>query len=199
MSKNYVITIARQFGSLGRDIAKMLADELDINYYDRDLLEKSGETLGIDTSSLSNYDETMGGHWAKMLYPLGLGSATTHNKLFEIQKSMILDLASNESCVIVGRCADYILKDHPNTLNVFIYAPYERRLGNCYHRLGLDRGDAAKMIEGVDKARNAYHRYYTGVDVDSIGNRHVMIDSSIMSPENTVNIIKQIAIKKLDM
>lgn len=199
MSTNYVITIGRQFGSLGRDIGKMLAKELDIHYYDRDLLEKSAETMGIPLGNLTNYDETLGGSFTKMLYPLGLGSATTHNKLFEHQKSMILDLAKNQSCVIVGRCADYILRDNKNVLSVFIYAPYKHRLWNSIHRLGLYNDEAEKMIERVDKAREAYHKYYTTTSSKGLENRNLLIDSSMLPLEGTVAVLKDIAVRKFGL
>lgn len=193
---NFVITISRQFGSLGRDIAKKLAKELDINYYDRDLLEKAAENMGISVPQLSPYDEAIGGTFAKMLYPMGVGPVPINNKLFEFQKSMILDLAAKESCVIVGRCADYILKSHPNCLNIFIYAPYQKRLINCVNTLRLSDSDARKMIIGVDKARKAYHKYYTDGDFEGLDNRHLLIDSSLLNIEDTVEVLKNVVQKK---
>lgn len=193
---NYIITISRQFGSLGRNIAKLLARELDINYYDRDLLEKAAENMGISVPTLSSYDESFGGVFAKMLYPMGVGPISLNKKLYEFQKSLILDLAATESCVIVGRCADYILKDHPNCLNIFIYAPYEQRLINCVNDLNLPDSEARKMILGVDKARSAYHKYFTDTDIDYIDNRQLCIDSSLLSIEDTLDILKAIVKKR---
>lgn len=190
--KNYVITIARQFGSLGREIGKRLAMELDINYYDRDLLEKAAEQMDENIGDLSKYDESLGGKFSKMLYPLGLGAANTHKKIFAFQESMIKNIAANESCVIVGRCADYILKDHPNAIHIFIYAPYKNRLRNSEIELGLETVYAQKMINEVDKARSNYHKFYTGEDFDSIKNRHICIDSSILSIDDTVKCLRQI-------
>ncbi|MEE1196431.1 MAG: cytidylate kinase-like family protein [Lachnospiraceae bacterium] len=190
--KNYVITIARQFGSLGRKIGKRLASELDINYYDRDLIEKATEQMNGSIGELSKYDESIGGKLSKMLYPLGLGQANTHKKIYEFQKSMIKNIASHESCVIIGRCSDYILKDHPNAIHIFIHAPYEKRLENSVKQLGLDPVYAEKMIRDVDRAREIYHKFYTGEDFDTIANRNICIDSSLMSIDDTVKCLKQI-------
>lgn len=190
--KRFVITIARQFGSLGREIGKRLASELDINYYDRDLLEKTAEQMNMEIGALSKYDEKDSGKFSRMLHPLGLGQSSTHKKVFNYQKSMILNIASHESCVLVGRCADYILKDDPNAIHFFIYAPYLSRLKNCEVELGLDTIYAEKMIAEVDKARSAYHKYYTGEEFESIKNRSVCIDSSLLPLDDTVRILKDI-------
>lgn len=192
--KTYVITIARQFGSMGREIGKRLANELDINYYDRDLLEKTAEQMNIEAAALSKYDESASGKFSRMLYPLGKGQTATHKKVFNYQKSMILNIASKESCVIVGRCADYILKDHPNAIHIFIYAPYLERLKNSEVELGLSTTYAEKMISEVDQARSFYHKFYTGEDFDSIKNRSICIDSSLLPINETVRVLKEIVV-----
>lgn len=193
--KHFVITITRQFGSLGREIGKRLAESLDINYYDRDLLEHTAEQMGMEVGTLSKYDESTEGKFSRMLHPLGRGQSSTHKKVFNFQKSMILNIAAHESCVIIGRCADYILKDDPDAIHFFIYAPYPARLKNSEVELGLSTSYAAKMIEEVDEARSRYHKFYTGEDFDSIKGRHVCIDSSLMSMDNTVMILKKIVEK----
>lgn len=197
--KHYVITIARQFGSLGREIGKRLAESLDINYYDRDLLEKTADLMHMEVASLSKFDESHNGKFSRMLYPLGLGQSSVSKRVFNYQKSMILNIASNESCVIVGRCADYILKDHPDAIHVFIYAPFLARLKNSEEELGLSTTYAQKMINEVDKARAAYHKFYTGEDFDTIKNRSICIDSSLLPLDDTVSILKEIAVKKFHL
>lgn len=197
--KKYVITIARQFGSMGREIGKRLASSLDINYYDRDLLEKTAEQMNIEVATLSKYDESSSGKFSRMLHPLGLGQSSTNKKVFNYQKSMILNIASKESCVIVGRCADYILKDEPNAIHIFIYAPYLSRLRNSEVELGLQTTYAEKMINEVDKARASYHKFYTGEDFDTIKNRSICIDSSLLPIDETVRILKEIVVSKFDL
>lgn len=193
MDGNYVITIARQFGSLGREIGKKLAKDLDIKYYDRELIEKASEQMGLPISALTNLDNKMSGTFQKMLYPLGISASATQSKLFEAQKSIILDAANNHSCVIVGRCADYILKDMPNVLNVFIYADYKKRLDNCINDLNLYHAEAKKLINDVDKARKLYHKFYAGTDFDTIDGKNLLVDSGAFGIDGSVELIKSAA------
>lgn len=198
-SKNYVITISRQFGSLGRPIAKKLADELSINYYDRDLIEKVADYLETDISEVSKHDENVRNPFWKMLFPSGLAPSPDQQKVFEMQKSMIIDLANSESCIIVGRCADYILKDYENCLNIYIYAPFEKRLENSINELGLSEGEAKEMIAGVDRARENYYRFYTGMAPDCISGRHLMIDSSVLSMDGTVDFLRDYVKRRFEL
>ena len=199
MEKNYVITIARQFGSLGRKIGKELAKELDIDYYDRELIEKAAESMGLPISSLAQLDDKMSGTFQKMLYPLGISSSATQSKLFEVQKTLILEAANKSSCVIVGRCADYILKDYPNVLNVFIYADYDHRLVNCVNDLHLYPETAKNLMNNVDKARKLYHKFYTGCSFESIQGKNLLIDSGAFGLDGSVQLLKEAAIKKFNL
>lgn len=194
--EQYVITIARQFGSLGRLIGKKLAGDLNIGYYDRELIEQAAEIMKKPVSAISDYDETVKSRFSKMLYPMGMESSVMQTKLFELQKMIILDGASRESCVIVGRCGDYILKDYKNSIHIFIYAPYENRMDNCIHELNLQKEEAEKMIHSVDKAREMYYKHYTNRDLFSIEGKHLMIDSSLLGVGGTVELIKGIVKRK---
>ncbi|MDD3217767.1 MAG: cytidylate kinase-like family protein [Lachnospiraceae bacterium] len=196
MKKKYVITIARQFGSLGRTIGKKVAENLGIAYYDRELLEDAVEILGKDMNNLDQYDEKLSNPFFKALYPMGLKESITQTKLFELQKAKILEISEKESCVIVGRCADYILKNHKNVLKLFIYAPYKDRIYNCTHDLNLYIEDAKKMITSVDKARQNYHEFYTGESYDSIGTHDLMINSSLLGVEKTAELIEAVVKSK---
>lgn len=199
MEDKYVITIARQFGSLGRVIGKRLAKELGIAYYDRELIEKAAEAMGLPISSLANIDDKMTGTFRKMLYPLGIGSSATQSKLFETQKSLILDAANQRSCVIVGRCADYILKDYPRVMNVFIYADMEHRMKNCVEDLHIYNIEAKQLITDVDNARKLYHKFYTGMDFAGIDGRHLMVDSGSFGIDGSVQLIKSAAAIKFGL
>lgn len=193
MEDNYVITIARQFGSMGRIIGKKLAKELDIAYYDRELIEKAAEAMGLPVSSLANMDDKMSGTFQKMLYPLGISSSATQSKLFETQKSIILDAANQGPCVIVGRCADYILREHPRLLNVFIYADIQHRMYNCINDLHIYPMEAKKLITDVDNARKLYHKFYTGCDFSGIDGKHILVDSGSFGIDGSVELIKTAA------
>lgn len=194
--EQYVITIARQFGSLGRLIGKKLAGELNIGYYDRELIEQAAEIMKKPVSVISDYDEKVTGKFSKMLYPMGIDASVMQTKLFELEKTIILEISSKESCVIVGRCADYILKDHKSCIHIFVYAPYEKRMSNCINELNLHKAEAERMIDSVDKARQLYYKYHTNQELHSIEGKHLMIDSSLLGVDGTVHLIKEIVEKK---
>ncbi len=188
----YVVTIAREFGSLGRTIGKRLSQELEIGYYDRELLEEAADIMNTNVESLADYDEKLKNRLTKALYPMGLDSTLIQTKLFETQKMKILDIADRESCVIVGRCANHILREHQNVLKVFVYAPYEERMKNCTRELNLDPEEAKRMIRSVDKARQLYHEYYTNEKYKEIESYDILINSSLLGVEGTVALIKDL-------
>ncbi|MGN1115460.1 MAG: cytidylate kinase-like family protein, partial [Candidatus Ornithomonoglobus sp.] len=138
----HVITVTRQFGSMGRKIARQVADNLGYKYYDRDIIELAVKELRGDIDNLLAFDQQKISVFDKMKYPLGKGNAHAKRTLFEMEKSVMVDLALREDCVIVGRCADYVLRkyDVPDEqmLNIFIYAPIEKRLEACKDELGIE-------------------------------------------------------------
>ena len=97
-----------------------------------------------------------------MMYPLGTQTSAMQNKIFEAQKNIMRFLAERESCIIVGRCSDFIFAKNPNSLHIYIYAPYEARLENCVNTLNLSEAEAKRMIQSVDQARDQYHMHYAG-------------------------------------
>lgn len=199
MSKsNYVVTIAREFGSMGRPIAKRVAEELGIEYYDRDLVELAAEAMKVNVGEIASYDEHMNGRFGKMIYPFGGNVPPIHqNRLFEVQKSIIMDINKNKRpCVIVGRCADDILKDCENILRVFIYAPYEMCKANCISEFKMEEAEAVKMIEKIDRGRSTYYKYYTNQEFDNRENRDLLINSGILGIEGSVSVIKAAVLSK---
>lgn len=187
----HVITVTREFGSMGRKVAQMAAEIMNFKYYDRDIIEMTARELRANIDELSAFEETNMPIFSKMMYPLGHGSLPMQDKLYEMEKSIILDLASTENCVIVGRCSDYILHEckHPSMLNVFIYAPYNQRIANCANELGLTEDKAKSYIGKVDKARLEFYKSRTGESYYSIKYRNLMLDSSISSHEVCAEII----------
>lgn len=187
--KQYVVTLSRQFGSMGRPIAMEMSKELGIAFYDRDIVEETAKRMGLSVSLVSEVEENGAPLFAKMKYPLGMGLMSLQEETFEIQSNIIRDFARKESCIIVGRCADSVLRDFPRCLNIYVYAPYRARLDNCVHRLGMDEKTAKKMIADVDRAREIYRlRYCDGVKTVLDG-RHLLIDSSYLGPEKTAHIL----------
>ena len=187
--KQYVVTISRQFGSMGRMIAQQLSRELGVDFYDRDIVEETASRMGLPVSVISNTEENSKSIYFKQQYPLGMGIASMRDEIFLIQKNIIRDLAQKESCIIVGRCADSILMDMENRLNVYIYAPMDARLRNAVELAKLDERTAKKMIREIDRSRGLYHRRYCPEYVDASTNKDIMIDSSRFGAEGTVKIL----------
>lgn len=194
MSK-YVITITRQFGSLGRPIAKRLSEILNIEYYDRDIVEASSRQLNLPVSVISQHEEKVS-NFFEMLFPLGTQDTSHQKKIYKTQEQIIRDLAAKESCIIVGRCSDYILRNEPNAMHVYIYAPLDARMKNCVDTLLMSKYEAEKMIYDVDKARKAFHKAYTGYVPGEPSTKDVMLNSAYLGVEGTADLLADIAVKK---
>ena len=173
MDEKFVVTIARQFGSLGRPIARKVSEKL---------AEESAKSAFFN-----------------MNYPLGMGTTAIQDSIFASQRKIIVNLAEKESCIIVGRCADHILRDCKNIINIFIYAPYEARLVNCVERLDMRLDEAKRMIASVDKARESYHRHYSGYSMSDKDYKHVMLDSSLLGVDGTCDILTDIIKKRFNL
>lgn len=195
--EKYYITISRQFGSLGRPIARELSEILGIEYYDRDIVDDTASKLNLPRTIVDGAEEKAAGNsFFNMLFPLGMDSSEQQDKIFEAQRQIILDYAEKESCVVVGRCADFILRDKKNVLNVFIYAPKNERYLNCVNALKMKPAEARSMIEKVDKARERYWRKYAGYGTADFEHTHLMINSSLFGISDTAAIIAEIAKKR---
>lgn len=198
--KKYCVTINRQFGSLGRPIAKEISEILGIEYYDRDIVEKTSRKLNLAVSTISTHEETgFKSNFFNMLFPLGDSSKSNQNKIFDTESQIILNLADKESCIIVGRCADFILKDHKNCINIFIYAPKDARFDNCVKILNMEPTEARKMITEVDKARDNYYKNYAGYSLEDIKHKHIMIDSSLFGAQGTAQVLSKIIKKRFEI
>ena len=152
----YVVTITRQFGSMGRPIAKKMAEKLGIEYYDRDIVDQAAKKLNLPVSVVDEVEETAkkvkASPFARMMFPLGKGTSNTQDKIFEAQQNIIKFLAEKETCVIVGRCADFTLEEMENAMHIYIYAPYEVRVEHCVKDLNIEVEEARKMIVAIDEA-----------------------------------------------
>ena len=201
MGDNYVITIARGYGSGGRTVGKMLAKELDIPFYDRELFYLASEDSGINLSLFGESDEKI---------KKGIFSPTTHKytgelippessdfvsdeNLFNYQAKIIRELAESRSCVIVGRCADYVLRDFENLVDVLVWAPPETCVQNIVEIEGLSEKDAERKIKKIDKHRSDYYRYYTGHDWNDVRNYSLCINSGRIGFQKTAQAIRQFA------
>jgi cytidylate kinase len=200
---NYVITIARQFGSLGRPIAQLMAEKLGIEYYDRDIVEQAAQKLNLPVSKIDEIEEsakkTSKNSFKRMMYPLGTQASTAQDKVFEAQKNIMKFLTEKESCIIVGRCSDFVLSDVENAVHIYIYAPYEARVKNCVEELHLEEAEARKMIKSVDEARDTYHMHYAGFLPNDQRFKQIMIDSSLLGIEGTADFLVDAVKKKFDL
>lgn len=189
----YVITIARQFGSLGRPIAKMMSEKLGIEYYDRDIVEQAAKKLNLPVSHIDELEEkvkkTSKNSYMRMMFPLGTESSTEQDNIFEAQQNIMRFLVERESCIIVGRCSDFVLSDEPNAIHIYIYAPYEERVKNCVKDFNLTEADAKKMIRSVDEARDDYHMHYAGFLPSDPKHKNIMVDSSVLGVEGTADFL----------
>lgn len=198
MVKKYVVTITRQFGSMGRPIAREMSEKLGIEYYDRDIVDIISQKMNLPVSTISQLEEKY--HEPSlfnMIFPLGFSTTQKQHQIFDIQTKIINDMADKESCIIVGRCSDYIMYDRPRHLNIFIYSSYENRLKNCIERLGMEEDEAKKMIMEVDKARENYHRRFANNTLPSdIKYKDIMIDSAVYGIEGTAEYLVDAVRKK---
>ena len=122
MKNNYVVTITRQFGSLGRPIAHQLSEKLGIEYYDRDIVETTAKRMNQRVSVISDAEEAAKSSFFKMRFPLGTEESRIQDEIFDVQQKIITELADKESCIIVGRCSDYVLRNYKNVIHIYIYA-----------------------------------------------------------------------------
>ena len=168
--EKYVITIARGFGTGGKAIAQELAEELGISCYENRILTLAAQLSDVDESRFVEIDEKLKGgymsHFIKKLprlinpNPVEKGFVS-NDRLFEYQARIIKQLAQNESCIIVGKCADYILKDNPNVISLYIEAPRHYCVERIKSRMKVSESEAHKLIAKTDKYRADYYKYYT--------------------------------------
>ena len=194
--KNRIITITRQFGSLGRPVGKIVADTLGFRYLDRDILEATAEKMDVSLHSLIALDDRGISGYHRMAYPLGIGDGVRQDKMFRIQSELIQEYASKEDCVIIGRCSDYILREYDNVLSCYIYAPYVRRIENSVDELGFTAAESKVVVDEIDRARSRYYKHYTHCDFNTTCFRDLLIDSSVLGVEGTAETIIEFARKK---
>ena len=191
MSEQYIITISREFGRLGRSIARRMSEILGIMYYDRDIVEEVSKQLQLPVPTISDVEERAPGSYFSMRFPLGNMTSDLQNKVFRAQQDIITELADRESCIIVGRGADYVLRENNNLMREYIYTSYENKYDNCVNNLSMTPREAKKMIRDVDQARIAYHMRYAGYMPDE--NKDIQIDSAFLGVEGTAWYLSQAA------
>ncbi len=195
----YVITIARGYGSGGRTIGKLLSEQLGIPYYDRDLLRLASDDSGINQALFAKADEKLkksllfkiaSNVYKGELIPPDSDDFVSNDNLFNYQAKIIKELANTESCIIIGRCADFILKDYPNVVRVFVHAPLTDCITTLKEMTGKPERDLEKQIASIDKHRAEYYKYYTGRDWEDAKNYDLCLNSSNLGFQKCVDIVK---------
>ena len=194
MSNNRIITVGRQFGSNGRAIAKRLADLLGIKFYDKELIAMAAERSNIHPDRVKEMDEKPVNRWVynvpgEAFNPNYVNTLPINDIFFEAQCQVIKELAEKEECIIVGRCADYVLKDHPLCRNIFIYAPIEERVRVIADRFSLNEKEARALIRKTDKQRKYYYNYYTDGRWGEMDNYQMAFDSSVLGIDRTADML----------
>ena len=191
---NRVITISRQFGSGGRTIGRQVAEKLGIPCYDQELIEQLAEKSGFTKEYIKEHSEytERGGWLANALSGRAAGGMTNQDHIWVAQRELILELADKGPCVMVGRCADYILQGQADCLNVFIHASMENRAERIVTMYG-ERDDAPeKRLRDKDKRRKAYYQFYTDTQWGVAENYHLALDSGKLGLDKCVDIIAQV-------
>jgi hypothetical protein len=204
--KHIIINVGRQLGSGGHDIGRMLALDFQAKYYDRELLNLAAKESGFSEKFFEQNDEKKGffkGLFNMQTSHISGGSMYKTNfsqeSLFQFQSDAIIKAAKEGSCVFVGRCADYILRDFPNTVNIFITASMEYRIAQIKNKQHMDSDEARRFIESKESKRAAYYNYYTGKKWGAAESYDLCIDSSILGLMETEKIIAEFIRKRLDV
>lgn len=200
MKTNRIITIGRQFGSGGREVGQKLAQRLEIPCYDKELLQRAAKESGLSEAVIKNYDErprSLLFTAATDPYAFGLLSAgvdeSVENKALNAAMKAIWKIEKEGPCVIIGRAADYFLKNQEDALKVFVYAPLETRIKTIMEREKLSEDKARKLILQTDKRRAAYYNFYTMKQWGDMASYDVCINSEMNGIDGTVDILERIA------
>lgn len=188
-----IITIGRQYGSGGREIGEKLAEQLGYTYYDTLLLEKAAQGSGLSKSIVERYDEHLADKWLNLSFianaddvahlPVPLQSVLAQ---FEV----IRKIGQTESAVIVGRCADYVLREQKDVLSVFVHSEIGSRIARVTARNGINETEARKRIRNTDKQRAAYYNYYTDQQWGVPESYHLCVDSGKFGIDGAVELLK---------
>ncbi len=189
--KNRIVTISREFGSGGRTIGRELAKKLGIPCYDEEIINKVAVESGFSPEFIKNSGEyAPSGNWfSNALTGRDYSGHSFQDELWKIQRSVILNLAEEGPCVIVGRCADYILKDTADCLTVFIHASLEKRADRIVNVYGETEIPAQKRLRDKDKRRKVYYQFYTDKKWDDVRNYDIALDSGVWGIDKCVEIL----------
>ena len=193
--KKRIITVSREFGSGGRTIGKMLAERLNLKYYDKELVKRISLETGFDPKYIEEHGEYAQSRsifsymFGAQSHPEVMKGMTPADFLWCMQRDIILDIAEKEDCVIVGRCADYILRDRDDCLNVFIHAPKDKRAERIVKLYGESDVAPEKRLDDKDARRKVNYRHFTGREWGVAQNYHLALDSGMLGIDGCVDLI----------
>lgn len=194
--KKTVVTISREFGSGGRHIGELLAEELGIGFYGRVLIEIAAEKSGLAPEFIKETEKSAaGGYLCDVSAGFGYSSTaycapSVQDQVFLTQSRVIREIAERESCVIVGRCADYILRELPDVLHVFVYGDIEKRTERAISAYNVPSEKALEEVKKRDTARAKQYKYYTNHIWGDMHNYHICINSGLIGIENSVKLLR---------
>lgn len=207
MNRHFVINIGRQLGSGGKAVGERLARHFDIPVYDKRLIRMAAEHSGFGQEFFERADEkparravaALLGYLRSPFAGNGVlyDNPLSHDALFKTQSDVIRRLAEQESCIFVGRCADYILRDHPHCVNLFISAPDGERIERLVRTRGISRDEAVRLIDRTDSKRAAYYNYYSNRTWGAAATYHLCLDSSVLGIEGTADFAASFIRQKL--
>lgn len=192
-----VITIARQYGSNGRRIARELSERMGVRFYDKELIQLASERSDIPYEELLKVDEQRANPWRypvdeKMQMENRFRFYPMNDVLFDTEKKIIEELAAGEDCIIVGRCANRILKGMDSCVSVFVYAPMEVRVQTIMRRASINAKEAQSLIRKIDKQRGYYYNYFMDSEWDDMDEYDFCLDSSRVSIEQAAEILENV-------
>ncbi|MCR8893124.1 cytidylate kinase family protein [Bacteroides sp. ET336] len=196
-SKNIIITIAREYGSGGHLLGEMLSKELGIKLYDKEFIGMAAKRSGIDENFIAKNEQSIPSFWLKCIMsknseqPLE-GSLSSDDVLFVAESKIIQELAEKEPCIIIGRCADFILQDYPKVLKVFCYSDIENAVSRCVSEYGIKRENAESEIRRINRNRIHHYEYYTGRKWGEPHHYNLMLNTGTISLETACKLIKDI-------
>lgn len=186
ISNNFVITIAREYGSGGRFVGELLAKELNVKFYDKELIRLASIKSGLSENYISDNEQIKNNY--NLYY-------NNDDKIF-ITESDIIKSIAKEPCIIIGRCADYILKEKNNVYKIFLYSDYDNKINRCMKYYGLTESEASKKIKSIDRARARHYQYYTNQKWKDFANYDLVINADKLGVGGTVKAIKNIICNK---
>lgn len=208
MKQNLVITIGRQFGSGGREVGKRLAELFGIDYFDKELINEAAKESGLSPEFFEKADEKAPRSlrnfftvvWTPFGSSFGSDGSLNNETIFKYQSDVIINITNTKPCVIVGRCADYILRNCPSCVSVFIHAPLKNRIDRIISRSGEDMTpeEAAELAEKKNKMRQNYYNFFTDKEWGAAASYDLSIDSSILGCEGTALFVKEFIEKKFN-